>query len=641
MINVGNPDKNINKQLLLEIRNIPILPGCYIFKDKYDTLLYIGKSKSLRKRVQSYFRPEALLSPRMKLMVSQIKDIEFIVTDSENEALNLESNLIKEHKPHFNILLKDDKKYPYVCITWSEDYPRIFITRRRRNRKTKDRYYGPYVDVASLRKTLHIIKKVFPIRQRNIPLYKDKTCLNYSIGRCPGVCQEYISVEDYQRIITKIAMILQGRVNELIETLEKQMNYFSELLDFENAAKVRDQIKSLDQISENQRITLPDSYVNRDVFALSKDSRLACIQLFQIRSGKLCGRLGFTSDVLSEDNNIIIQNIIEQYYSQVEPEEIPKEILVDHELPKNSIIENWLTGLKESKVTINNPKKSNKAKFIQLVAKNAEIELERIQQKHQVNRMALEDLSGLLELEDIPRRIEAYDISHIQGSDAVGSQVVFIDALPAKQHYRRYKIKNRNVYLGHSDDYSALSEVIYRRFKKWSEAKKKGIDISNYNSNNSRALHTEGLNDWPDIIVIDGGKGQLSAVYQVLKELNLENEIICVSLAKRNEDLFLPFKKEPIDSSKDQPAISLIRRLRDEAHRFAISYHRKLRGGRMRRSRLSEIPGIGSKMIRELLTVFQSVDAIELATIDQLERVEGVGKQKANLIYNYFHPNKN
>ena len=339
-----------NKQLLKSrLSEIPKSSGCYLFKDIDNNLLYIGKSKKLRSRVSSYFNNFADLTPRLSLMVRQITEIEIIITDSEYEALNLESNLIKTNKPYFNILLKDDKKYPYLCITWSEKYPRIFITRRRRNRNNLDRYYGPYVDVGLLRRTLFTIKKIFPLRQRPRPVYKDRTCLNYSIGRCPGVCQEVISSEDYKKIMKQVCMIFQGRNDDLELFLQKKMSQFSDDLDYENAAKIRDQITGLKLLTESQKISIPDSSINRDIFGIVSEKNVASIQIFQMRSGKLIGRIGYSQKLNNYDENLILQKVLEEHYMNVEGVEIPSEILIQYNLPKQATIEDWLTDLRKRK----------------------------------------------------------------------------------------------------------------------------------------------------------------------------------------------------------------------------------------------------------------------------------------------------
>ncbi len=631
--------KLINNKELLKSRlsEIPKSSGCYLFKDIDNNLLYIGKSKKLRSRVSSYFNNYSDLTPRLSLMVRQITEIEIIVTDSEYEALNLESNLIKTNKPYFNILLKDDKKYPYLCITWSEKYPRIFITRRRRNRNNLDRYYGPYVDVGLLRRTLFTIKKIFPLRQRPRPVYKDRTCLNYSIGRCPGVCQEVISSEDYKKIMKLVSMIFQGRNDDLEIFLQKKMLQFSNDLDYENAAKIRDQISGLKLLTESQKISIPDSSINRDIFGIVSEKNVASIQIFQMRSGKLIGRIGYSQKLNNEDENLILQKILEEHYMNVEPVEIPSEILIQYNLPKQAAIEDWLTDLRKKKVKILIPKRNKKHETVEMVLKNAKLELDRILNGIQDNESSIEDLAQILELSEQPKRIEGYDISHIQGSDPVASQVVFIDGIPSKQDYRKYKIRDPNVFAGHSDDFASIYEVIHRRFKKWSRFKKSGGDFSILNDKTNSKLDNELLSDWPDLIMIDGGKGQLNAAIKALKELNLEEEVTICSLAKKNEEIFIPGFTKSLETDENQKGVLLLRRVRDEAHRFALSFHRDKRSKRMNRSQLSQISGLGPSRIRELLEHFKSIDAIRIASKEDLSKVKGLGKNSVNDIYEYFN----
>ena len=642
-------------RLKARLREVPAEPGCYLLRDSEDRILYIGKAKVLRNRVRSYFQSGGghAHSPRIALMVRQVCEIEFIVTDSEAEALALEANLIKNHQPHFNVLLKDDKKYPYLCITWSEPYPRIFITRRRRFRSPLDRFYGPYVDVGLLRRTLSLVKRVFPLRQRPQPLHKDRTCLNYDIGRCPGVCQEKISSEAYHDTLRQVAMVFQGRNEELLELLHGQMERYAERLDFESAARVRDQLQGIDTLTADQKMSLGDSSVSRDVLALAADQRVAAVQLFQMRAGKLVGRLGFTADAIglpapeeevSEGGSKepvlgrILQTVIEEHYSQVEPVEIPPELLLQVPLPQQTLIEEWLSELRGRKVKLAVPQRAQKADLIELVERNASYELQRAQRASEQNLLATEDLAQLLDLPTPPRRIEGYDISHIQGSDAVASQVVFVDGLPAKQHYRKYRIQSSSVRSGHSDDFMSMAEVIRRRFRRWAQAKAEGADLRALRRAAGSALHTGGLNDWPDVVMIDGGKGQLSAVMEALRELNLDEELVVCSLAKQREEVFLPGAKEPLESEPDQLGVQLLRRLRDEAHRFAVSYHRQQRGERMKRSRLSDIPGLGPKRIKELLAHFRSIDAIQLASPQTLAEAPGLGAGLAQVVWEYFHP---
>jgi excinuclease ABC subunit C len=613
-----DPDRLENR-----LKEIPPEPGVYFMRDAIDNILYIGKSKKLRSRVRSYFRNLQDLSPRIALMVRQVTEIEFIVTDTEAEALALEANLIKQHQPHFNVLLKDDKKYPYVCITWSEDYPRVFITRKRQLGKKSDRYYGPYVDTFLLRQTLHIIKRVFPLRQRPKPLFKDRPCLNYDIGRCPGVCQKLVSTEEYHKIMTKVAMVFQGRAGELVDTLTAQMEKAAEDLNFEVAARLRDQINGLKTLGADQKVSLPDDTVSRDAIALSKDDQYACVQLFQIRAGRLVGRLGFAADAQSGSVGQILQRVLENHYASADPVEFPSEILVQEDLPEADILAAYLSDRKGRKVTVTCPQRQSKADLIEMVERNAQYELSRAQKTRDRNLSAMEDLSALLDLPDVPRRIEGYDISHIQGSDAVASRVVFVEGMPAKQHYRRYKIRNPNVKSGHSDDFASLAEVIGRRFRDY-------------------GLHPDkpraGSEDWPDVVMIDGGKGQLSSVVAVLTEMGLMDELTVISLAKQREEVFLPGESNPLETEAEQPGVQLLRRLRDEAHRFAVSFHRQQRTERMRRSRLDEIPGLGHHRQKQLLGVFRSIDYIREATPEQLAEVPTIGPRLAQQIYDYFHP---
>nr|WP_174763092.1 excinuclease ABC subunit UvrC [Anabaena sp. UHCC 0187] len=601
---------------------IPAQPGVYLLRDGSDRLIYIGKSRKLRSRVRSYFRDSTNKTERINMMVKLVTEIEFIVTDTEAEALALEANLIKQHQPYFNVLLKDDKKYPYLCITWSDEYPRIFITRKRQLGKAKDKYYGPYTDSGLLREIVHLCKKIFPLRQRPQPLFKDRPCLNYDIGRCPGVCQKLVSTVEYAKIVQKVAMVFQGRTQELIDILTAQMETAAEELNFENAAKIRDQILSLKSLNAAQKVSLPDDTVSRDAIALAADDQHAYIQLFQIRAGQLVGRLAFVANSHPEPG-AILQRVLEEHYQTAESVEIPSEILVQHDLPDSDILADILTERKGRKVNIIAPLRQSKAELIEMVEKNAQYELQRMQKLGDSNLQATQDLAAILDLPDLPKRIEGYDISHIQGTNAVASQVVFIDGLPAKQHYRHYKIKNPDIKIGHSDDFASLAEVINRRFRKYIEDPK---------------LARLGNSDWPDLIMIDGGKGQLSAVVGILQEMNLLADLRVVSLAKKREEIFLPGESKALGTHAEQPGVQLLRRLRDEAHRFAVSFHRQQRSDKLKRSRLDEIPGLGQNRQKLLLSHFRSVDYIRQATPTQLTEVPGIGSQLAQDIYDYFHP---
>lgn len=614
---VKDPERLENR-----LKEIPPQPGVYFMRDASDRIMYIGKSRKLRSRVRSYFRDSQRLTERIATMVKQVTDIEFIVTDTETEALALEANLIKQHLPYFNVLLKDDKKYPYVCITWSEDYPRIFITRKRQLGKGKDKFYGPYTDSRLLREILRICKRIFPLRQRPQPLFKDRPCLNYDLGRCPGVCQKLETPEEYRKTVQKVAMVFQGRGQELVDILTEAMCKQAEALNFESAARYRDQINGLKSLTADQKVSLPDDTVSRDAIALAKNDNHACIQLFQIRAGQLVGRLAFVADG-SAESGAIIQRVLEEHYQTADDVEIPAEILVQHELPDTDILAAALSQRKGRKVTIVAPQRQLKAELLDMVERNAQYELERMQKLGDRNSEAMQDLAAIIDLPDLPHRIEGYDISHIQGSNAVASQVVFIDGLPAKQHYRHYKIKNPTVTAGHSDDFASLAEVIQRRFRKFIE---------------DPQLQRLGNPDFPDLVMIDGGKGQLSAVVAVLEEMNLMEDVRVVSLAKKREEIFLPGASLPVETDAEQPGVQLLRRLRDEAHRFAVTFHRQQRSDKLKRSRLDEIPGLGSHRQKQLLAHFRSVDYIRLATPAQLGEVPGIGPRLAQEIYDYFHP---
>ena len=612
-----NPERLENR-----LAEIPPEPGVYLLRDGSDRLIYIGKSRKLRSRVRSYFRDSTNKTERINTMVKLVTEIEFIVTDTEAEALALEANLIKQHQPYFNVLLKDDKKYPYLCITWSEEYPRIFITRKRQLGKAKDKYYGPYTDSSILREIVHLCQRIFPLRQRPQHLFKDRPCLNYDIGRCPGVCQKLVSTVEYGKIVQKVAMVFQGRTQELIDILTAQMETAAEELNFENAAKIRDQIVALKSLNAAQKVSLPDDKVSRDAIALAADDQHAYIQLFQIRTGQLVGRLAFVADSHPEPG-AILQRVLEEHYQTAENVEIPSEILVQYDLPDSEILADILTERKGRKVTILNPLRQSKAELIEMVEKNAQYELQRMQKLGDSNLQATQDLAAILDLPDLPKRIEGYDISHIQGTNAVGSQVVFIDGLPAKQHYRHYKIKNPDITIGHSDDFASLAEVINRRFRKYIEDPK---------------LARLGNSDWPDLIMIDGCKGQLSAVVGILEKMNLLADLRVVSLAKKREEIFLPNSSKPLETDTEQPGVQLLRRLRDEAHRFAVSFHRQQRSDKLKRSHLDEIPGLGQNRQKLLLAHFRSLDYIRQATPKQLTEVPGIGSGLAQEIYNYFHP---
>jgi len=598
--------------LIQRLVDLPTSPGVYQMRTGEGELLYIGKAKNPRNRVRSYFQPGQQHSPRIQIMVQQVADIELILTDTEAEALNLEETLVKRLQPRYNVLLKDDKQYPSICITWSEEYPRLFVCRPRGSRNTKDKYFGPYVDAGAAHQMVQFLKRTFPLRQRSTILFKDRPCINYDLGRCPGVCQQLVSVEDYRQTMQQVQWVLQGRFGELLTGLTRQMEEAAEQLEFEKCARLRDQIQGLGALTEKQKMVLPDDTPSRDALALAQDAHRVCIQLFQVRTGKLIGRLGYSFQNSNDDPAWVLQNVLREHYQSLTGEDIPAEILVEYELPDQELLAQWLTQKRGRAVTIKHPQRQMKAELIELVHRNAQAELERLARASQVGEEGLVRLMTVLELPMLPQRLECYDISHSQGTDTVASQIVFIDGRPAKSHYRKYKFRNPKVVAGAPDDFASMAEVIQRRFQKTKDP-------------------------LPDLVIIDGGKGQLSAAYKILSELNLA-ALPVIGLAKRLEEIFRPGDSHPLQLELSDPALRLLQQARDEAHRFAITFHRQLRGKRMTHSRLEEIPGLGPVKQKQVLDHFGSLRKMESASVEELSQAPGISHGLATVIYNFLHP---
>ncbi|HHX01645.1 MAG TPA: excinuclease ABC subunit UvrC [Firmicutes bacterium] len=605
-----------------KLKHLPAKPGVYLMKSNDGQILYVGKAVNLRNRVRSYFQKSRHQSPRIRLLVEQIADLDYIVTDSELEALILENNLIKEHSPWFNVRLKDDKTYPYIKVTVNEDFPRVLFVRRRL--KDGARYYGPYTNAAAVRNTIKVLRKLFQIRTCSKVIkegQKDRPCLNYHIGRCAGPCAGLISKADYRAIVDEVCLFLEGRHEDLIPSMRAKMLQASAELKFEQAARIRDRIDSLEQIVARQKIVSPHD-IDQDLFGLARDEDLACVQVFFVRGGKLIGRDHFILDCSLDDSpSEILTAFIKQYYT--DQVMIPKEVLTSEALTETELLSQWLSELRGSKVYFHHPRRGEKKALIEMVIANAQdvLELLRSQEerKAQAITRGLWELAHLVGLTEPPRRIEAYDISNIQGSQIVASMVVMIDGKAAADQYRRFKIQSLE---GIPNDYLAMQEVIRRRFTR-------GL------REHQGEIESTAFSEFPDLVVIDGGKGQLSSAVAVRDQLELTMPFI--SLAEKHEEIYLEGKSSPVILPPESQGLHLVQRIRDEAHRFALTYHRQLRSKTSQKSVLDQIPGVGPQRKKALLKHFGSVKKIKAATVEQLSEVEGINPKLAREIYQFMH----
>lgn len=574
--------------------NLPKKPGVYIMRDANDEIIYIGKAKNLINRVRSYFR-EKLDRPKTQILMSHFDSLEYIVTNSEKEALILEATLIKKHRPRYNVQLKDDKRYPYVKIT-NEKYPRLIITR---NITKNGIYYGPFTDVTSVKKTVKFLKSLFKIRTcRNM----DGPCLNSQIDLCYAPCSGEISKEEYDEIINKIDLFFQGKYSVIVKNLKKEMAEAAENEQFEKAAVLRDQITSIEEIMEKQFVDLVDDDLDQDVIAIAPNDNEVVVIIMPIRNGKIVGRDDFLmSGSQYESNSEILFAFIQQYYGF--NRHIPKQILLNEPIDDTELLEEWLSDLRGNKVYIKVPMKGVKLRLVNMAQKNAEII------KHQKKAMenSLIELKKYLKLDKLPRIIEGYDISNISGKFAVGSKVSFKDAKPNKKKYKRFKIETPG-----PNDFAMMKELLTRRLKM--------IDTD----------------EEPDLIVIDGGKGQLGMVCEVLDELNLAH-IPIIGLAKEFEEIYIPNSKRPIIIPKNNKALHLLQQVRDESHRFAITYHRKLRSDNISESSLDDIPGIGKKRKINILKEFGTMDNVKNASVEELAKIKGMNEKVATNVYEYYH----
>lgn len=610
-----------------ELKKLPDKPGVYIMKDKYGEIIYVGKAISLRKRVRQYFGSSRNNPPKVNALVSHIYEFEYIIVDNEVEALILESNLIKKHKPKYNILLRDDKQYPYIKVTTNEKYPRVIKTRR--ILKDGAKYFGPYPSVYAVNDTIDIIRSLYPIRTCNQNIEKNqgrtRPCLNYYIGRCLGPCQGNIDEEKYNEMIDEIIMFLNGKEDKLIEIIGDKMKNASKNLDFENAAKYRDQIKSLNIILEKQKI-VTTNLIDQDIIGMARDIDEVCIQVFFVRAGKIIGREHFIlSDTFNEDRRIILSSFIKQFY--LGTAYVPKEIFIEEEIEDIDTISKWLSQKRGTKVTLRVPKRGEKSELMEMVRKNALDMLkqygDKFLRKQRENEKALEQIKDAINLARIPTRIEAYDISNISGTDPVGSMVVFEQGEPKKSDYRRFKIQSVNT----PDDYKSMEEIIRRRFVRG--LKEKELIKEN-------EIEVKGFSTFPDLIMIDGGKGQVNVALKVLRNLELNIPVCGLVKDDFHKTRGIIYNNEEINLEEDSLGFRLIYRIQEEAHRFAISYHRSLRSKKMFKSELDGIKGIGKKRKKELLRYFHTIDNIKNATIQELTKVESMNKKVAENVYNHF-----
>lgn len=597
---------------------LPERPGVYLFSDASGRILYVGKATSLRDRVRSYFRGGRHLSAKVLRMVREIADLDHIVTDTEVEALILECNLIKKHRPRYNIRLRDDKNYPYLRVSVEETWPRLTITRSARSDGA--RYFGPFTQSAAVHETLHVLRRAFPFRtcsDARLRQHRDRACLHYFIGRCPGPCAGHTTPEAYRETIRQLVQFLEGRQGDLLEGLRREMEAAAERLEFERAARLRDRLRALERVVERQKI-VSDRLGDHDVIALARaaagEGEEACVQVFFVREGKVVGREAFLlAETAGAADGEVLGAFLKQYYDGAAF--IPREILLGAEVEDGPAIEAWLAERRGGRVSLTVPRRGEKRRLVELVERNAAhfLEEDRLRRERAAaaGGGALADLQAALGLPARPERIECYDISNLQGHQAVASMVVFEGGRPAKKEYRKFRIRT----VPGPDDFAMMREVLARRFRRAAdEGASEGA--------------AEGFGRLPDLVLIDGGKGQLGAAVEVLKAAGLE-AIPAFGLAKENEWLFATGRPDPIVLDRRSPALQLLQRLRDEAHRFAVGYHRRIRGKESLKSILEEIPGIGPKRRKALLTRFGSLDALRRATVEEVAAVPGMTRALA------------
>lgn len=601
-----------------ELKKVPTKPGVYIMHDKKDMIIYVGKAINLKRRVSSYFRESTKHSAKIDRMVSLVDHFEYIITDSELEALVLESNLIKEHSPKYNTMLKDDKTYPFIKVTVDEAYPRVLFSRDARH-NAKAKYFGPYTSATAVKETIELLCKLYKIRtcSRRLPddIGKDRVCLNYHIGQCSAPCQGMISQSDYKENIYKVISFLNGNYAEILKELESKMLKASDELNFEEAAKYRDLINSVAQVAQKQKITSDDN-LDKDVIACASDGNDAVVQVFFIRGGKMLGRDHFHMSVAEGDSKAeILSQFVKQYYGGTPY--IPSIVMLECEIEDGDVLAEWLGGLKHRKVSILVPKKGDKEKLVELAYKNAQMVLikdgEKIKREMAKTVGAMNEIASWLGIGTI-RRAEAYDISNTSGIESVGSMVVFEDGKPLKHDYRKFKIKT----VKGPNDYASMRELLTRRFIRAKEGSK-GFEIM------------------PDILLMDGGRGQVNIALEVLDELKLNIPVAGMVKDDHHNTRGLYYNNVEIAIDTHSEGFKLITRIQDEAHRFAIEYHRSLRGKAQVSSILDSIEGIGPERRKALMKAFGDISRIREASIDELAACDGMNKLVAENVYNFFH----
>ena len=612
-----------------ELKKLPAKPGVYIMHDAWDTIIYVGKAISLKNRVRQYFQSSRNKGPKIEQMVSRIARFEYIVTDSELEALVLECNLIKEHRPKYNTMLKDDKTYPFIKVTVSEDYPRVLFSRSMK--KDKNKYYGPYTSAAAVKNTIELICKVYKLRTCNRRLPRDigneRPCLNYHIKQCDAPCQGYISREDYRKAVEEAMSFLNGNCEPIRKLLEERMNEAAERMDFEAAIEQRELLKNVQQIAQKQKIT-DSGGEDKDVVALMTEENDAVVQMFFIRGGRMIGRDHFFLRVAPHDTkSVILSSFLKQFYAGTPF--IPKEVMLPEEIEDAEVIEEWLTKKRGQRVHIRVPKKGTKEKLVELAARNAEIVLrqdkDRIKREEGRTIGAMREIAELLGLEAVTR-VEAYDISNISGFESVGSMIVYERGKPKKSDYRKFKIKS----VKGPDDYASMDEVLTRRFSH-------GLEEQRELQDKEMGQQFGSFSVFPDLIMMDGGKGQVNVALAVLEKLGLDIPVCGMVKDDNHRTRGLYFQNNEIPIEKSSEGFRLITRIQDEAHRFAIEYHRSLRSKEQVHSILDDIEGIGPARRKALMRTFKSLEAIRDAKVEELASAPSMNERSAQKVYEFFH----